>query len=127
MNMRKAAGLAAMLAACAAPALAQTGWTTVGHAALAAEAGIATITPRWQPQFREIMFCTEDHDVRLLDAAIRFRDGRTQTIKIRARVADGGCSRMASVGRNRDIAGVDIAYDPASLGGGRARLLFSAR
>jgi len=73
------------------------------------------------------MFCTQDHAVRLSEATVRFRDGRAQNVRIRARVADGGCSRMATVGRNRDIESVDVGYEPASLEGTRARVQLFGR
>lgn len=127
MAFPRAAAAAAIVLALAAPALAQSGWTAVGGRAVSGEAGRDTIAVRWQPQFREIMFCVEGRAVRLLDGTVRYRDGRSQSVRVRARIADGACSRMANVGRNRDIATVDIAYDPASLEGGRTEVEVFAR
>ncbi len=127
MAVPKAAVLAAIAMVVAAPAAAQSGWTGVGGRRVGGDAGRGTITVRWQAQFREIMFCVEGRAVRLLDADIRFRDGRSQNVRIRSRIPDGGCSRVSAVGRNRDIATVDIAYDPASLEGGRVDVDLFAR
>jgi hypothetical protein len=129
MSLRKAAAGAALLCLIAAPAAAQSGWTMVGYAVLdgGAAAGTGTIRTRWQAQFREIMFCAEDHAVHLTDATVRFRDGRTQNVRVRMRVANGGCSRMSNVGRNRDIEAVDLSFDAASLEGQRARVQLFGR
>ena len=127
MNVRK--GIAATAALVAAmPALAQSGWTHIGQATAGSGASSATIAAHGDPRYRQLMVCIEGHVVRLNDAIIHFQDGRTQTIQLRARVADGGCSRMSEVGgRNRLIQSADVGYDPASLQGARPRFELSVR
>jgi hypothetical protein len=111
----------------AVPAFAQSGWLQVGKAHLDGSAGIGTIEPRWAPNFSEAMLCSEGGAIKVNDATFRMRDGKVQRLKLRVRLADGGCTKAFSVGRKRDVAGVDIAYDAASLGGGKTRLQLVAR
>lgn len=127
MNVRR--GIAAIAALVAAmPALAQSGWTHIGQATAGSGASSATIAAHGDPRYRQLMVCVEGHLIRLNDAIIHFQDGRTQTIQLRARVADGGCSRMSEVGgRNRLIQSAEIGYDPATLQGGSATVQLFAR
>ena len=127
MNLGRGLVAAAALIA-AMPVLAQSGWTHIGEAVAGADARSATIAPRGDPRYREVMVCVEGHVIRLNDTVIHYQDGRTQTLQLRARVADGGCSRMSEVGgRNRLIQSAEIGYDPATLQGGRATVQLFAR
>lgn len=117
---------AAMIAAM--PVLAQSGWTHIGEAAASAGARSATIAARGDPRYRQVMVCVEGHVVRLTDTLIRYKDGRSQTLQLRARVPDGGCSRMIELtGRTREIASAEVGYDPATLQGGSATVQLFAR
>jgi hypothetical protein len=122
----KAAAIA-VLAAASAPALAQSGWAQVGSSTAEAGAGTTSMTPTLDPRYREIMFCVEGHPIRLNDATFHFEGGTQQTIRVRARVAAGGCSRMSVIGSRRTIERVEIAYDPATLAGASARVELYAR
>lgn len=124
-NLAALAALAAV-AAPAAPAAAQPSWTMVGSSRLD-EAGSGTMSVKWQPAFREVMFCADEGNVKLNDAVFRFRDGRTKTLKLRTRIADMDCSRTLGVGKNEDVATIDLSYDPASLKGARTKVSLSAR
>lgn len=122
MGIRKEAALAAMMLI-PTPALAQSGWRGIGRAQADPGAGSVTITVRDDDSYREYMICLEGGPARLLDAQVHYRDNRVQTNRIRARVADGACSRAAGVsGRDRTIATIDLGYDPASLRGSRPRI-----
>lgn len=116
----------AAAAALAAPAAAQSSWTMVGTSRLD-EAGSQTMRVSWQPEFREVMLCADDGDVKLDEATFRFRDGRTKTLKLRSRIANMDCSRTLGIGRNQDVATIDLSYDPASLKGARTKVSLSAR
>ena len=117
-----AAAIAAM------PALAQSGWTHIGEAAAAASARSATIAAHGDPRHRQVMVCVEGHAIRLTDTMVRYQDGRTQTLQLRARIPDGGCSRMIELtGRTRQIESADVGYDPATLQGGNATVQLFAR
>lgn len=122
MSVRKGAALAAMMLI-ATPALAQSGWRGIGRAQADPGAGSVTITARDDGSYREYMICLEGGPARLLEAQVHYRDNRVQTNRIRARVADGACSRASAVGgRDRTIATIDLGYDPASLQGSRPRI-----
>jgi len=123
MRVRNGIVLAAVAASMASPALAQSGWRGIGRAQADPGAASVTITARDDDPYREYMICVEGGPARLLDAQVHYRDNRVQTYRIRARVADGACSRSTGAnGRDKTIATVDIAYDPASLQGSRPRL-----
>lgn len=121
--------LAVCLTALAAPALAQSGWTGIGHAVATPEAGSVTINARGEARQREIMFCVEGHLLRLNEAVLHFQDGATQNVRLRQRIADGRCSRMASLsgGRNRILVTADVSYDPATLEGARTEVQIFVR
>lgn len=119
--MRKAG--TAMLAAMAmlsgtAPALAQQGMGLIGQRAVDG-ADRDSIPARGGEQYREIMICVENAPVAFQDVTVRFRNGGTQNIRLRQRIAAGRCSRVVSLsGRDRDIQAVDFSYAPAAGGGG---------
>ena len=128
MRIARTTGLAAAAAALAVPATAQdTGWTTVGRASVGADAASGSITVRWDPSFRQGMFCTDGNSIKLQDATLRFQDGTTKVVKVRQKLADGGCSRPIAVPRKSDVETVDIAYDPATLAGGKVKVQLVAR
>jgi hypothetical protein len=128
MSYRNAAALAAFVAAAAAPAAAQSGWTGVGWAPASGDSGRVAITAHSDPRFRELMICVEGNAVRINDADLRFADDHRQSIRIRARMADGACSRMFTLSsRGKAIAAADITYDAASLAGGTVRVQLFAR
>ncbi len=126
MIMRKAAAIAVLVAA-SAPAIAQSGWAQVGNSLAEASAGTTSMTPTLDPRYREIMFCVDGHLIRLNDATIHFEGGTQQTVRVRARVADGGCSRMSMIGSRHTIQRIEIAYDPATLAGASAHVQLYAR
>ena len=128
MGMRKGAVLAVTMMAVAAPVLAQSGWRPIGSTRSDPAASSVTITAREDGTYREYMICTEDGLARLNDAVVHYRDNRIMTTRIRARIADGACSRAATLGgRDRTIATVEIGYDPASLQGARPKLQLYVR
>ena len=129
MTLARITGLAAAAAALlAAPATAQeTGWTTVGRASLGPDAASSTMKVRWDPQFRQGMFCTDGHAIKLGDATLRFEDGTAKVVKVRQKLADGGCSKPIAVPRKSHVATVDIAYDSATVAGGKAKVQLVAR
>ena len=96
MRVRKGIVLAAAGGFVAMPALAQSGWRGIGRAQADPGAASVTITvARGDPRYREMMVCVEGQAIRLPDAILHYQDGRVQTMQIRARIADGGCSRMS--------------------------------
>jgi len=128
MSKRGAALLAVCLTALVAPALAQSGWTGIGQAAATPEAASVTINARGEARQREIMFCLEGHLLRLNEAVLHYQGGATQNVRLRQRVADGGCSRMATLsGRNRILVSAHVAYDPATLEGARTQVQIFVR
>jgi hypothetical protein len=127
MRIGKAVVLAATMTA-ATPALAQSGWRQIGQTRSDPAASSVTITARDDGAYREYMVCTEGGMARLNDAVVRYRDNRVMTNRIRARIADGACSRAATLGgRDRTIATLEIGYDPASLQGARPKLQLFVR
>ncbi|MEA3044496.1 MAG: hypothetical protein QOJ53_126 [Sphingomonadales bacterium] len=128
MGFRGAAAAAAFVAMTAAPAAAQSGWTGVGWAPASGDSGRVAINAHSDPRFRELMICVEGHAVRINDADIRFADDRRQSIRLRARIADGACSRMYTLNsRGKAIAAADVTYDTTSLAGGTVRVQLFAR
>ncbi|HEV2816368.1 MAG TPA: hypothetical protein VGW40_03990 [Allosphingosinicella sp.] len=127
MRIRRGIVSAAALVA-AMPALAQSGWTHIGQAVAGADASSATIAAHGDPRYRQVMVCVEGHAIRLTDTILRYQDGRIQTMQLRARVPEGGCSRMSDLGgRNRLIQSAEVGYDPATLQGARATVQLFAR
>jgi len=117
---------AAMMAAM--PVLAQSGWTHIGQAVAGAGTRSATIAARGDPRYRQAMVCVEGHAIRLTDTILHYEDGRIQTMQLRARIPEGGCSRMSDLGgRNRLIQTAEVGYDPATLQGARATVQLFAR
>ena len=126
MTNWKAAAIA-VLAAGSVPALAQSGWAQVGQSTVSASTDKATMNPTLDPRYRELMFCVDGSVVRLNDATIHFEGGTQQTIRVRARVTNGGCSRMFMLSSRHPIQRVEVAYDPATLGGATAHVQLYAR
>lgn len=121
MGVRNGIALAVTIMAATA-VQAQSGWRPLGRAMATADAASVTINAREDGSYREYMVCLEGGPARLTDLVVHYRDNRVQTYRVRARVADGGCSRAANLGgRDRTIATLDIGYDPASLQGTRPR------
>ena len=128
MSFARSIGLAVAAAAMAAPALAQdTGWTTVGRTAVGPDSSSGTIQVRWDPDFRQAMFCVDGHGMRLDQATLRLEDGSTRVVKLRQTLADGACSKPLSIARKTKLAAVDIAYDSGSLDGAQAKVQLTAR
>jgi len=132
MINKRAAVLAAMgflAAAAAAPALAQDrGWGMIGQREVSGGVDHDTIPARGGEQYRQIMFCVEDAPIRFRAVTIRFQGGTFQQATLRDRIAAGRCGGAITLrGRDRDVAGVDITYEAASLGGATARVQAYAR
>ena len=127
MKLIEATGLAAAMTL-AAPAAAQSGWTRIGAGDVGGDSGRATLSARSEPQFRELMICVERHPIRIMETEIRFRDGRTQVVRVRALIDKQDCSRTYRLGgRERDVASVDLTYDAAALDGQTSRVELYAR
>ena len=104
-------------------AAAETGWTGLGHREVSDSVDRDTITARDRGTFRQIMICVERAPVRFYDVVVRYRNGGTQNVRIRALVRAGRCTRNIDLrGRDRNVEAVDFAYEAASLGRGRARV-----
>lgn len=128
MSAARMTVIAAAAALLATPAAAQeTGWTQVGRASVGADAASGSIKVRWDPSFRQGMFCTDGSAIRLTDATLRFEDGTSKIVKVRQKLTDGGCSKPVAVPRKSQIATVDIAYDAATLTGEKAKVQLVAR
>lgn len=110
-----AAGVAGMLGV--APAAAGSGWTGVGQASLDGGAGTVTAPLRWQSGFSEMLVCADGGTVRLTGATLHLADGTTKTMRLGERLKQGGCAAELRVGRGRDIAAIDFAYEAPPSGG----------
>ena len=125
-NIQLAAALAAL--AIAAPAVAQSGWTRLGHREVSDSINRDTIRARGGAQYRQAMICVEQAPVRFIDVVIRYRNGGTQDVRMRELIRAGGCTRDINLrGRSRDIDAVEFTYEAASLGRERARVELFAR
>jgi len=123
MIRRDLAVLAAIaLAAAAAPAPAQPGMGLIGRHQISDAVDHDTIRIIRNEQYVTILLCVDDAPLRVQDLVVRFKNGTAQTVRLRSLIAAGRCSREIALNGRREIAGVDIAYQPASLGGGRAAL-----
>lgn len=131
MIRARTAALAAMgmfAAALAAPAPAQSGMGLIGQRQIGGGVDRDTIPARGGEQYRQIMFCIEDAPVRFLGATVRYQDGTAQVMNLRDRLAAGRCGRVLDLrGRDRNVVGIDIIYEAASLGGATARVKVYAR
>lgn len=111
------------LALAAAPAAAQSGWGGLGEQEIGPQAASASISVDSGDPVDEIMFCVEQAPVRFRALTIRYREGTTQQIEFRDRIAAGRCGRPIQVRRRAGaIAAIDIAYLPDSLGGANAEV-----
>lgn len=127
MKLLKAAGVALVALAGAAPALAQErGWVMIGRGEAGTNAE-GSFDAREVEPFREIMLCVQGGDVRFDQLGVRLREGGSLDLRLRATVEDGDCSRFISLRGRRDIAGLDFTHDPALLRGATARVELFAR
>jgi hypothetical protein len=121
MRIVRAAVWAAMgTIAVAAPAGAQRdgAWLGVGTRTLAAGSSSQTFEVRTTIAPRQIKFCVDGGDLRLVSADVRFRgSGDARPVRLGTRLRAGRCTAEYSL-RNRDaeLGSVIVAYDPASLG-----------
>ena len=112
----------------AAQAMAQTGWGMIGQREVGADVDHDTITIAREEQHSQLMFCTEGHGIRILDATVYYRDGRAQPIHVRSMVGADRCGRPIELsGRNKDVASLDFNFETASLGGARTKVQLFAR
>ena len=128
MRFVTAAALAAIWMAAAAPVAAQTAWVKIGDRRVSDEVDRDTIRARGGEEFRQLMICVEQAPVRFHSITVRFQNGGTQDVRLRALVAAGRCSRFIDLrGRDRDVAAVDFVYESASLRGRPAQIELFAR
>lgn len=132
MTSKRTALLAAMgmlAAATAVAGLAQDrGWGMIGQRQVSGGVDHDTIPARAGEQYRQIMFCVEDAPIRFRAVTIRFQGGTSQQMTLRDRIAAGRCGGAITLrGRDRVVAGVDISYEAASLGGATAKVQAYAR
>ena len=130
MRISLKAALAAGLALGAAAALAQggTGWYGIGQAVAQPDAASVSIAAHGDAHNHEIMVCVEGHAMKLTDATLHFEGGGTQSMRIRQRLDDGGCSDGKGLsGRNHAVTSAEIGYDQAVLAGGSAHVQLFVR
>jgi hypothetical protein len=121
MSYARSAMLAAIaLAAVAPPVLAQPGMGMIGRRLVADTAERETIPVTGSDHYGTLMICVDDAPIRFQEIVVRYKDGSARNVRLRALVAAGRCSREIELGGRRELAGVEIAYQAASLGGGRA-------
>jgi hypothetical protein len=110
------------------PALAQSGWATLGQATADGQSDHQVIDVAAQNRSYQMMVCVEQHDIQIRNLDIRYRDGRTQHAQLSARLRKDNCSRMLVVGgHDHDVASVTVFYDPASLQGATALVQVATR
>jgi hypothetical protein len=120
MRIVKAACLAAMgtvFAALPAGAQREGAWLGVGTRTLAAGSSSQTFEVRTTIAPRQIKFCVDGGDLRLVSADVRFRSGDARPVRLGTRLRAGRCTAEYSL-RNREaeLGSVIVAYDSASLG-----------
>lgn len=112
----------------AVPAAAQVGWTELGRREVSDRVDRDTIMARGRQTYSQIALCVERTPVRFYDVVVRFGNGRTQNMPVRALVARGECTRRLDLrGRQRDIQSVAFTYEAASLGRRQGRVRLFAR
>ena len=112
----------------AVPAAAQVGWTELGSREVSDRVDRDTIEVRGRQMYSQIALCVERTPVRFYDVVVRFGNGRTQNMPVRALVARRDCTRRLDLrGRQRDIQSVAFTYEAASLGRQRGRVRLFAR
>lgn len=130
MTGKGAAVLAAVafaMVAAPVPTPAQPGMGMIGRRQIGDTAARDTIPVTGTEQYGTLMICVERAPVRFQEIVVRYKDGRARNFRLRSLVAAGRCSRQIELNGRRDIAGVDVAYDSASLGGERALLQLFGR
>lgn len=131
MTRRGTAVLAAVaFAVVAVPVAAEPGMGMIGRRLVggdAAAAGRDTIPVTGTERYGTLLICVDRAPIRFQEVVVRFKDGRASNVRLRSLIAAGGCSREIPLSGRRDIAGVEIAYDAASLGGERALLQLFGR
>jgi hypothetical protein len=107
------AALAALGAIVAMPALAQTGMGLIGERVVNGT-DHDSIPARGTDRYQQILICVENAPVAFQEVVVRFRNGTSQNVRLRARIAAGRCSREIDIGRDRDIQSIDFTYAPAA-------------
>jgi hypothetical protein len=116
------------LGASAAPAAADPAWTRVGQRQVSGSVDRDSIPSQDIARYRQLMICVEEAPIRFVAVTIRYRDGGTQAVGLRALVRAGSCSPDIQLrGRDRSIEALDFTYEAASLGRGQARVDLFAR
>jgi hypothetical protein len=103
-------------------------WRTIGFTTVDRGVDRDTIRVRGDARFRAVRLCVFNAPLRMRDIDIRFANGRSQDVRVRARFAPGTCSRVVDLrGRGRDIRSIRMTYSPIRRGWTRPLVRVQAR
>lgn len=127
MSRTMAAALAAIAFAVAAPLAAQPGMGLIGRRQVSDAVDRDTIPVTGTALYGTLLICVDDAPLRFQEVVVRYKNGTSQNVRLRTLIAAGRCTREIELHGRRDIAGVEVTYQTASLGGQRARLQLFGR
>jgi hypothetical protein len=120
--------LAGVLAASAAPAVAQDNWEQVGTRVVNARAERDTLFVLGSDTHRQIRVCATGQPFGLLTMQIVYANGDTQDLNPQIIVQSGQCSpAMTLTGRNRTMERIVVTYAPIAAGSQAPRVRIDAQ
>ncbi len=108
-------GVTAALATIASvPASAQSGnWRTIAYKTVSVGTDVDRINVPGGRRWHQVRLCVFNAPLRMRDFDVRFANGRSQDVRVRARFAPGTCTRVVDLrGRGRDIRSIRLTYSP---------------
>jgi hypothetical protein len=118
----------ALAIAVSTPALAYGGWTLIGTRQVLDRTDYDSVVLPGPRDFRQIKICAYRNAVDLKDVDVHFANGGHQDISVAARLGKGECTRDIDLeGADRNITRIDLKYDAASPGRGRATVKIFGR
>lgn len=109
------------------PALAQPGMGMLGRRQITSAVDRDTITVSKTESYATLMICADDAPVHFTEMTVRYRNGTSQSVRLRQVVQAGRCGRELALNSRREIGSVDFTYNAAQLGEARATVLLFGR
>jgi len=100
-------------------ALAQPGggWRIIGFKSVGGGTDRDVVDVRGDQRHSQIMLCSLNRPIRMVDLDVRFANGGRQDVRVRERLNAGSCTRAIDLkGRQRDITQVRLRYERIQRG-----------
>jgi len=112
MNVKPLLLALALAAASVAAATPAAAWDLLGSRDVRDAVDRDTISLPGARRFERIRLCVYERPVHFIDVTVRFANGASQDVPVRARIRPGQCTRALDlVGDDRNITAVDMAYE----------------